>query len=195
MGKELVLVTGGGWAGKSDFAQDLALSHGGDCGVLFVATAEVTDAEMEERIRRHRISRPPGWYTVEEPIDVAGAITGALAEGRGEPVVLVDCINFWVSNQLLRQEGERAEDAETTILGSADRLLECYRANGSTFILVTNEVGLGLVPTHPLGRRFRDALGRVNQVLATAADRVYLVVSGIPVELKSLSTLPRKGPG
>ena len=132
---------------------------------------------------------------MEEPIDVAGAITGALAEGRGEPVVLVDCINFWVSNQLLRQEGERAEDAETTILGSADRLLECYRANGSTFILVTNEVGLGLVPTHPLGRRFRDALGRVNQVLATAADRVYLVVSGIPVELKSLSTLPRKGPG
>ena len=187
MVKELVLVTGGGRAGKSDFAQDLAQSHGGDSGVLFVATAEVTDPEMEERIRRHKSSRPPEWRTVEEPIDVAGAITGALAEGGGEPIVLVDCINFWVSNQILRHQGEWAAEAETTILGSVDRLLECYSANGSTFILVTNEVGLGLVPTHPLGRRFRDALGRVNQVLARAADRVYLVVSGIPVELKSLS--------
>ena len=185
--KELVLVTGGGRAGKSDFAQDLALSQAGDSGVLFVATAEVADQEMEERVRRHKASRPPEWRTVEEPIDLAGAISGAVAASWGEPVVLVDCINFWVSNQLLRQQGARAEEAETAILDSADGLLDCYRANGSTFILVTNEVGLGLVPTHPLGRRFRDALGRVNQVLARAADRVYLVVSGIPVELKALS--------
>ena len=82
---------------------------------------------------------------------MAGAISGALAEDRGEPIGFVNCINFWVSNQLLRQDGEPVWNADETMLGSADLLLECYKANGSTFILVTNEVGLSLVPTHPMG--------------------------------------------
>ena len=189
-----MLITGGGRAGKSDFAQRLALSFTGAGGVLFVATAEATDQEMEERIQRHRESRPHEWQTLEEPIDLPEAISGALGGDGRVGVVVVDCINFWVSNQLLRDEGVGAEDAEKEILGSVGRLLDCFRAHDVTFILVTNEVGLGLVPTHPLGRQFRDALGRVNQAVAAAADRVYLVVSGLPIELKSLIA-GLEGPG
>ena len=216
MKRELILVTGGARAGKSNFAQELAQELSlhpcippyqgetiGDKGkkwtVLFVATAEAGDAEMEERIRRHRSSRPADWPTLEEPIHLPEAIAGALGQPnpeRSDGVVLVDCLNLWVSNLLLRGQGGEQADIEEEILDAARRLLECHERSRATFILVSNEVGLGLVPTHPLGRLFRDVLGKVNQMVAARADKVYLLVAGLPLELKSLSgqhLLPQEG--
>ena len=221
--KELILVTGGARAGKSDFAQKLAHqisvsptyveADGGlpleylspqqqigtsgdhvyeDClpdsqarKVLFVATAEPRDAEMEERIRRHRSSRPTDWNTLEEPIYLAEAIART---SYGVRVVLVDCLNLWISNLLLGTNDEDLADVEQAALDSAERLLDCYEGGAATFILVSNEVGMGLVPSYPLGRNFRDVLGKVNQVVAARADKVYLLVAGLSLELKSLSS-------
>ena len=198
MKKELILVTGGVRAGKSEFAQRLAqklsLAPGVEYTqyrpVLFVATAEALDDEMEERVRRHRASRPPGWRTLEEPVRLPEAIAEALAHPDpkdGAGVVLVDCLNLWVSNLLLRGQGKEGAGIEDGILDSARRLLECYERGRVSFILVSNEVGLGLVPTHRLGRQFRDVLGKVNQLVAARADKVYLLVAGLPLELKSMS--------
>ncbi len=211
MSKQLVLVTGGARAGKSDFAQRLALSfsqqragldpvqssksRGAEAevsggGVLFVATAEAVDAEMEERIRRHRASRPAEWRTLEEPVKLPEAIRAALdhpESGKGYGVVLVDCLNLWVSNLLFQHEGEGWAGTESALVEAMGRLLDCYQTLEASFILVTNEVGLGLVPSHPLGRQFRDALGKVNQLVAARSDKVYLLVAGLPLEVKALS--------
>ena len=194
MSKRLILVTGGARAGKSDFAlrvaQGLSLpAEPGSTPVLFVATAEAGDAEMEERIRRHRSSRPPEWHTLEEPIRLPEAVSTALRESgtRDAGVVVVDCLNMWVSNMLLAgRDGEQVA-IEEGVMDSARRLLECYQQGRASFVLVSNEVGLGLVPSHPLGRHFRDVLGKVNQLVAAEADEVYLLVAGLPLELKSLS--------
>ncbi len=164
---------------------------------------------MEERIRRHRASRPVGWRSLEEPIHLPLAIAEALTpnpsptSGRGaggegcNAVVLVDCLNLWVSNLLLQGQGKEPASIEAEVLDSAKSLLDCYERGRATFILVSNEVGLGLVPAHPLGRQFRDMLGKVNQMVAARADKVYLLVAGLPLELKSLSSqhlLPWEGP-
>ncbi|MCZ6788939.1 MAG: bifunctional adenosylcobinamide kinase/adenosylcobinamide-phosphate guanylyltransferase [Chloroflexi bacterium] len=194
MSKRLILVTGGARAGKSGFAlrlaQGLSLpAEPGSTPVLFVATAEAGDAEMEERIREHRSSRPAEWSTLEEPIHLSEAVSTALSEPgtRDAGVVVVDCLNLWVSNMLLAgQDSERAA-IEEGVLDSARRLLECYQQGTASFVLVSNEVGLGLVPSHPLGRHFRDLLGKVNQLVAAEADEVYLLVAGLPLELKALS--------
>ena len=194
MSKRLILVTGGARAGKSDFALKLArgLSLPAEPGwtpVLFVATAEARDAEMEERIREHRSSRPPEWHTLEEPIRLPEAVSTALRESgtRDAKVVVVDCLNLWVSNMLLAGRDREQAAIEEGVIDSARRLLECYRRSRATFVLVSNEVGLGLVPSHPLGRHFRDVLGKVNQLVAAEADEVYLLVAGLPLELKALS--------
>ena len=194
MEKRLILVTGGARAGKSGFALKLAQglslpAEPGSTPVLFVATAEAGDAEMEERIRKHRSSRPDEWSTLEEPIRLPEAVSEALSEPgtRDAGVVVVDCLNLWVSNMLLAgQDSERAA-IEEGVLDSARRLLECYQQGTASFVLVSNEVGLGLVPSHPLGRHFRDLLGKVNQLVAAEADEVYLLVAGLPLELKALS--------
>jgi adenosyl cobinamide kinase/adenosyl cobinamide phosphate guanylyltransferase len=175
----IILILGGARAGKSDFALDLAAEiEATDQGrVCFVATAEALDDEMRDRIARHRSERPPRWTTVEEPI----RLDAALAQASDASVVVVDCITLLVSNWLLRPQGHAGEELTECIA----RALELAAANNQVLIIVSNEVGLGLVPDTPLGRQFRDALGRINQRLAQAADSVYLLVAGIPIRIKA----------
>ncbi len=178
MTRELVLVLGGARAGKSAFAQGLAENVG---NVLFVATAEAGDAEMAERIARHRASRPAHWVTLEEPLNLPAALAKT---PPSYDAVILDCLTLWVSNLLLQEN--QARDPVT----AAERLLEAYEEGTASWIVVSNEVGLGLVPPTPLGREYRDALGRVNQIVARRADRVYLMVAGLAMDLKSLGAGP-----
>lgn len=179
MTKELVLILGGARSGKSALAQRLATASGGR--VLFIATAEAGDDEMRRRIAHHRASRPADWTTLEVPRDLARAV----AASNDYDVAIVDCLGVWVSN-LLADADPSSADAEAAILEAASQLLAAYEAAAASLILVSQEVGMGLVPPYPLGRAFRDVLGRVNQRLAARADRVYLTVSGLALEMKSL---------
>ena len=171
MSKRLTLILGGVRAGKSAYAQQLA-AHGKR--VLFLATAEAGDAEMEARIRAHQASRPGDWDTLEEPLDPATAL-GPVIDGYD--TVLLDCLTLWVSNLLLSNDVH-------DIPAEAQRLLELYRREDASWIVVSNEVGLGVVPTNELGRAFSDELGRVNQLVAAEADAVYFMAAGLPLAMK-----------
>ncbi len=171
MSKQLTLVLGGVRAGKSTYAQKLAAQ--GE-RVLFVATAEAGDAEMEARIRAHQASRPAEWDTLEEPLDVVAALEPVL---HGYDTVLLDCLTLWVSNLLL---DERRRDIPSEV----QRLMELYRQGGASWVVVSNEVGLGVVPANELGRTFADELGRVNQIVAEEADAVYFMAAGLPLAMK-----------
>jgi adenosylcobinamide kinase/adenosylcobinamide-phosphate guanylyltransferase len=190
----LILILGGARSGKSAFAERLAASSGRS--VAFIATATAGDDEMRTRIARHRASRPQGWHTVEEPLDLAGAIrhAGALAD-----VMLLDCITLWLANWLSRQDETNSADTQgadmltpllvdTGAVQEIESLIDALASlsAGKTLIVVTNEVGLGIVPAYALGRTYRDTLGLVNQRLAEAAERVYLLVAGIAVDIKRL---------
>jgi adenosylcobinamide kinase/adenosylcobinamide-phosphate guanylyltransferase len=187
----LIVILGGARSGKSAFAERLAASS--ERSVAFIATAIAGDDEMRERIARHRASRPKEWHTLEEPLDLAGAVRTAsnLAE-----VLLLDCITLWLANWLFQQYGTNAEEEfassalfdEGALKKEVGALLEAvnFLAPNKTLIVVTNEVGLGIVPAYPLGRVYRDALGYVNQCLARAANRVYLMVAGLAVDIKRL---------
>ena len=179
MSKRLKLVLGGVRAGKSAYAQRLAAS--GD-RVLFVATAEAGDADMQARIEAHRGSRPAHWDTIEEPVDLVGALTPLL---HRYDTVLLDCMTLWVSNLLLR--GQDTESARKDILSEAQMLLDLHRNGDASWIVVSNEVGLGVVPPTKLGRVYADELGRVNQVVAAEADEVYFMAAGLPLALKTSS--------
>jgi adenosylcobinamide kinase/adenosylcobinamide-phosphate guanylyltransferase len=180
----LTLITGGARSGKSTFAQQLADARGTE--VLFVATAEARDADMSARIAKHQAERPPHWHTLEEPRQVARTLHAAVPA----PVVVLDCVTLWVTNLLLA-EGATWESAAAQL----DALLVWYYARAAEtpidVIVVSNEVGLGIVPADPLSRTFRDWLGLFNQRLAAAADAVYLMVAGIPVDVKALSGAAR----
>lgn len=176
MSKRLTLILGGVRAGKSTYAQQLA-SKGER--VLFVATAEADDAEMQARIEAHSESRPPDWDTLEEPEDLVAAMEPVL---HRYDTVLLDCLTLWVSNLLLGDQN--TESARKDILPQAQRLLELYRNAETSWIVVSNEVGLGVVPPTKLGRVFADELGRVNQLVAAEADDVYFMAAGLPLELK-----------
>ena len=178
MGKRLTLVLGGARSGKSDFAQALARKRGSDAA-LFVATAEAGDGEMRVRIEAHRAARPAAWQTLEAPRKIARALESAV-QAR---VIVVDCITLWVSNVLLAEES----NAQETMTREIDDLITWYRANDAGMILVSNEVGMGLVPDNELGRAYRDLLGAVNKELAEHADDVFLLVAGLPVEIKARS--------
>lgn len=179
MGKQLSLILGGARSGKSSFAEALAQKRGGD-NVLFVATAEALDDEMRQRIANHRSGRPEGWKTLEAPRNIANILRSVPAAR----VVLLDCAALWTSNVLLANENAATE----TMAGEVDELLAWYRTLQSELIVVSNEVGMGLVPDHALGRVYRDLLGAVNRKLAEAADEVFLLVAGLPVEIKSRAT-------
>jgi adenosylcobinamide kinase/adenosylcobinamide-phosphate guanylyltransferase len=168
-----ILITGGARSGKSRFAQKLAVEAGGR--VLFVATAEAKDEAMRLRIEAHRESRPKGWKTLEAPLEISGIIGQNVGEAK---VVVIDCITMLVANILLQGRSEEL------VLKEIEALIRQMDGVEATFILVTNEVGLGVVPDNELGRRYRDCLGRANQLLARHADEVYLMVAGIPLRLK-----------
>ena len=191
MDPQLSLVLGGVRSGKSGFAEKLVREL--DQPTLYLATGVPSDAEMEQRIRRHRESRPSHWATLEEPIDLAGCLQGALASTRAPAVVLVDSLDVWASNLLLKHEDETSEALEGLAMASLSRLLQVWRGSQTALFLVSGEVGLSLVPPYVLGRRFQDLLGLVNQKMADAAGRVYLVVSGIPIEIKNEIKGPNPG--
>lgn len=176
--KRIVFITGGAKSGKSSFALKLAnewafkerqtsLSQ-----KAYIATAQALDEEMRERIERHKKSRSEEWLTIEEPLNLANLIKDM---GNKHNIILIDCLTLWLSNLLLNNKSVEAE-IESFI--SALSTVECL------LIVVSNEVGMGIVPENRLARRFRDLAGDLNQRIAEIADDAYLVVSGIPIKLK-----------
>ncbi len=180
---KIVLFTGGARSGKSTRAEQYAAQLGRP--VLYLATAEAGDDEMRERIAQHRRRRSVSWVTLEVPT----AVAATLATLDLRAVVLLDCLSLLVSNLLLAHEATAAAvvDAEIT------SLLAAAQARELTLIVVTNEVGMGIVPAYPLGRTYRDLLGRANQRIAAAAAEVYLLVCGIPVEMRALEAAWARG--
>ncbi len=184
------MILGGARSGKSAMAERMAREMGGR--VTFVATAQPLDEEMRRRIAKHREARPAEWRTVEEPLDLPVALKKATAESD---VVLVDCLTLWLSNQLCRIEApegsqgwhEATEGLARELERSASQMVEAVRSAEATALLISNEVGLGLVPPTTLGRAYRDLLGLVNRRLAAEADQVLLMVAGLAVDLKQLS--------
>ena len=189
--KELILILGGARSGKSAFAERLAAARAGE--VLFVATATAGDEEMARRIAAHRAARPAGWRLLEAPAAVADRLAddGILA---GVETVLLDCLTLLVSNLLLAHEAAGEEEVTRRVDAEIDGLLRRFDEGAASWLIVSNEVGLGLVPPYPLGRIFRDLLGRANQRLAARADRVYLMVAGLPLDIKALSSGSAGGP-
>lgn len=170
--RKSVFVIGGARSGKSAFALQLAESMGGHR--IFVATAEALDGEMEERIGRHRKERSSSWETVEEPLDIAGRLSGASTGS----VVLIDCLTLWVSNLV----SSGLDDGR--VVQEALRLSGAIKAARSSVIAVSNELGLGIVPENSLARRFRDLSGIVNREVAGACVEVYFIAAGIPLKMK-----------
>ncbi|MFQ6014333.1 MAG: bifunctional adenosylcobinamide kinase/adenosylcobinamide-phosphate guanylyltransferase [Anaerolineae bacterium] len=175
----MILILGGARSGKSRYAIQLAgeLASGGE--VVYLATAEAGDEEMAQRIARHRRARPPGWRTVEVPRGVATAVEKLGVEAA---VITLDCITLWISNLLLEDDDGFAR--EEVILSEVGYLIQAARRAKADIILVSNEVGLGVVPPTRLGRIFRDLAGQANQFLAQAADEVYVMWAGLPQKIK-----------
>jgi len=174
----MTLILGGARSGKSRFAQELAAKGGKR--VLFVATGEPLDEEMSARIEVHKQSRPRNWRTLEAPTDVARALRKGMGDAE---VVIVDCITLLVSN-LMGEDSVDAELLEKKVTAELEALIKFAKGTKAHLIIVSNEVGLGLVPTSPSGRVYRDVLGTANQMLARHADEVYFMVAGIAILLK-----------
>jgi adenosylcobinamide kinase/adenosylcobinamide-phosphate guanylyltransferase len=181
MSAKLTLILGGARSGKSAHAQKLAAAEGDH--VLYVATALALDAEMAARIAAHRAARPAGWRTLEAPRQVGRAIREA---GEGFDAVIVDCLTLLASNVLSGlPEPLEAAAAEAALGEEVEGLVETYRQSTARWIMVSNEIGLGIVPANALARIYRDALGRAHQRLAALAETVLLMVAGIPVAIKA----------
>lgn len=168
----LTLITGGAKSGKSRFALDLAAPYEKRA---FIATAQATDPEMNERIRRHQQERKNGFSTIEAPIDLAGALSRLPA---GTNVVVIDCMTVWLGNLMHHQN---LNDVDTPVIAE---FLAAIKTPPCDTVIVTNEVGTGIVPPDAMSRRFRDMAGTVNRRIAESADHVYLVACGLPVTLK-----------
>ncbi len=171
---ETIFITGGARSGKSRLAEELAARYGAPRGYL--ATAAAGDAEMAARIARHQARRGEKWQTLEEPCDLLGVVRGHDGWFR---VILVDCITLWLTNLLLRYENS------SRVLDDVRTLAQALPTLTTPLILVSNEVGMGIVPDNPLARSFRDVAGEANELLAAAADEVYVTFSGLPLKLKS----------
>jgi len=200
MAEKFILILGGVRSGKSRFAQSMAAKLGEK--VLFVATGEPLDEEMALRIEEHKRIRPKNWRTLEIDIKVGQQLEGQIGDAD---VVLLDCLTLLVSNILTKKgrgpfsspstgedEGEGENDgaiseAEKQVMAEMEDLIECIERYEGSFIVVSNEVGLGLVPESKLGRVYRDLLGKANQLLAQRADEVYFMAAGIPVKMKGAS--------
>ena len=162
---------GGARSGKSRYAEALVEAQPGPC--IYIATAQARDAEMSERIRRHRERRGPRWETLEAPIDLIGALDRA---ARPDGAVLIDCLTLWLSNLLATRRNIEAETA---------KLVAALQAVAGPVVLVSNEVGLGVIPDNSLARSFLDHAGRLHQALAGAAQSVVFMAAGLPLDLKS----------
>ncbi|KHE90484.1 MAG: bifunctional adenosylcobinamide kinase/adenosylcobinamide-phosphate guanylyltransferase [Candidatus Scalindua rubra] len=178
---ELTLIIGGTRSGKSAFATELAKEHKHVC---YIATADsrkssrISDSEMLERIQKHRKNRPAEWKTVEAPLELDKAISNLVGD---IDVVLIDCITIYVTNMLL---GSHEEEGDERIIDAINKLCSVCKNAPFHVIMVTNEVGCGVVPDNALSRRFRDIAGDVNQIIAREADNVYLVTAGIESKIK-----------
>jgi adenosylcobinamide kinase / adenosylcobinamide-phosphate guanylyltransferase len=172
MAKQIILVTGGARSGKSIYAEQRVGQISGRR--LYVATAEANDEEMKQRIAEHQKRRADQWITVEEPVELTETLRARC--GRTD-CALVDCLTLWISNLLIRRDEKYAVE-------SVDRLLETLPQLDFHVVLVTNEVGWGIVPDNPLARQFRDLAGWANQQIATVATEVILMVAGIPMVVK-----------
>lgn len=170
MGKTFFII-GGARSGKSAFA--LKLADGMEGTKTYIATAQAYDAEMQERIRNHKDERGQEWHTFEEPLEVAATI-----KKTESGVALLDCVTLWLTNLM----GAELKDSE--IISKAAGLASVCRQSEANIVIVSNEVGQGIVPDNPLARRFRDLSGKVNQILAECADEVYFVAAGIPIKMK-----------
>jgi adenosylcobinamide kinase/adenosylcobinamide-phosphate guanylyltransferase len=166
----VTLVLGGARSGKSAFAEGLVAGHRRGC--VYLATAEIHDEEMRERVRLHRARRDAQWRTAEAPLDLSGALVAETAQGAA---VLVDCLTLWLSNLM---HAARDPEAET------GALLKALGQVGGPIVFVANEVGLGIVPDNKLAREFRDCAGRMNQRIAAEADAVFFIAAGLPMKLK-----------
>jgi adenosylcobinamide kinase/adenosylcobinamide-phosphate guanylyltransferase len=177
MAKQIILLLGGARSGKSYYAQQLA----GELGrkVLFVATGEALDEEMQDRIAEHKKNRPENWRTLEITTGVGKAVEREIDDAN---VVIIDCITLLISN-LLREEPDY-HDAQKIVLDEINMLINSIDNLNASFIIVSNEVGLGLVPDNKLGRIYRDLLGKTNQQLASYATEVYLMLACLPVQVK-----------
>ncbi|WP_417914438.1 bifunctional adenosylcobinamide kinase/adenosylcobinamide-phosphate guanylyltransferase [Candidatus Electronema sp. JM] len=175
----ITFVTGGSRSGKSAFAQQIA--EGLDAPRLFIATCPRLDAEMDERILRHQRERTGrDWETLEEPLRLAEQLNSVPAG----TVVLIDCLTLWISNLMheAAQAGKELGEEQTAVL--AAQLHAAARRHQGRTVIVSGEVGMGLVPDNPLARRFRDLAGRCNQVVAAGADEVFFVCCGLPLRIK-----------
>lgn len=166
----VILLLGGARSGKSSHAQTIAQAIGGN--LVYLATAQALDDEMSQRIARHREDRGTAWRTIECPIDLPGAVT---TEAQSGAVLLVDCLTLWASNLLL-------SDTDCDI--ATDRLIEAIAAATCPVIIVSNEVGQGIVPDNALARRFRDIAGTLNRRVAAEATEVFLMIAGLALRLK-----------
>jgi len=186
-----ILVIGGARSGKSHYAQELALQF--PQPVLFVATAEAGDEEMRQRIEEHQKARPTTWNTLEATTQLGRQIRVKIGTAQ---TVIVDCITLLVSNICNRHSDATGESTDATgestdarlieqeVMTEINNLIDCINQVDASFIIVTNEVGLGLVPANTISRLYRDLLGRANQTLAQRVDEVYLMVAGLPVRIK-----------
>ena len=164
-----LLITGGARSGKSGFAEQRVKAFGAP--LVYIATAEAFDSEMKDRIALHKARRGPDWKTVHAPLN----LPQALREADGKGPCLVDCLTIWLNNLMFAEQGTAT---------AADQLVAAIAARSDPVVLVTNEVGSGIVPENAMARRFRDEAGRMNQIIAAAVDEVYFSVSGIPVRIK-----------
>ncbi len=180
--KKLTMILGGGRSGKSTYAQNLAMEKSQK--VLFIATAEALDDEMAARIKQHRKDRPQHWETLEIPHNVGLFLQKQSVDAE---VILLDCLTLLVSNLILKQTLDVDHPDEELIRSQGfeeiDVLNAVIQKSKADWIIVSNEVGLGLIPPYPIGRVYRDLLGSLNQILAAKADEVYFMVAGIPLPL------------
>ena len=182
----MIFITGGARSGKSAFAEATAKGFGDN--ILYIATSVACDDEMRARILKHRERRPPTWETIEAHRDMSIHLKGRVS---GKDAVLLDCATVMVTSIMLEEcddwdniKPDGTDRVESKVLNEMAGLLSAIKESHAPFIIVANEVGLGVVPPYPMGRAFRDIGGRVNQMLAKEADEVYFCVSGIPVKIK-----------
>lgn len=177
MSIKLIFILGGARSGKSAYALKLAEAMASK--KLYLATAQALDKEMAEKIKKHKKQRGNNWTTIEEPIKLADVIRG----DKKHDVILLDCLTLWVSNLMSKESGVRSQKSEV-IYKNINQLISTCKKSKANIVVVSNEVGLGIVPDNPLARKFRDIAGIANQKMAEAADEVYFVAAGMPMRMK-----------